>query len=84
MKIKVCGMLDAENIQQVKALGVDMIGLIFWPGSPRYVQNISSHAGLIPDLRNEDIAEGSDGGGSIRIPSAWCGCFGYARKFHSN
>jgi phosphoribosylanthranilate isomerase len=61
MKIKVCGMRDAENIQQVRALGVDMIGLIFWPGSPRYVQSISSHAGLIPDLRNEDIAEGSNG-----------------------
>ena len=60
MKIKVCGMRDAENIQQVRALGVDMIGLIFWPKSPRYVQNISSNAGLIPDLRNEDIAEGSN------------------------
>jgi amidase/aspartyl-tRNA(Asn)/glutamyl-tRNA(Gln) amidotransferase subunit A len=23
------------------------------------------------------IAEGSDGGGSIRIPSAWCSCFGF-------
>ena len=23
------------------------------------------------------IAEGSDGGGSIRIPSAWCGCYGF-------
>ena len=50
-------MRDAENIKQVRALGVDMIGLIFWPKSPRYVQNISSNAGLIPDLRNEDIAE---------------------------
>lgn len=23
------------------------------------------------------IGQGSDGGGSIRIPSAWCGCFGF-------
>lgn len=23
------------------------------------------------------VAEGSDGGGSIRIPAAWCGCYGY-------
>ena len=23
------------------------------------------------------LGEGSDGGGSIRIPSAWCGCFGF-------
>ena len=29
-------MRDAENIQQVIALGVNMIGLIFWPKSPRY------------------------------------------------
>ena len=57
MKIKVCGMRDAENIQQVKALGVNMIGLIFWPKSPRYVQSISTNAGIIPDLKNPAIKD---------------------------
>ena len=35
--IKVCGMRDAENIRQVEALGIDMMGFIFWPQSSRYV-----------------------------------------------
>ena len=47
--IKVCGMRDGENIRQVAALGVDWIGLIFYPKSPRNVTMISTHAGIIPD-----------------------------------
>src|SRR5215210_2900691 len=31
--------------------------------------------GLVP------IAEGTDGGGSIRIPSSWCGVYGYQASF---
>ncbi len=31
--------------------------------------------GLLP------LAEGTDGGGSIRIPSAWCGVYGYKASF---
>ncbi len=27
------------------------------------------------------LAEGTDGGGSIRIPSSWCGCYGYKAAF---
>lgn len=57
MKIKVCGMRDADNIQQVTALGVNMIGLIFWSKSPRYVQSVSTNAGIIPDLKNSNITE---------------------------
>ena len=37
MKVKVCGMRDAENIREVEALGIDMMGFIFWPKSSRYV-----------------------------------------------
>ena len=37
MTIKVCGMRDAENIREVEALGIDMMGFIFWPKSKRYV-----------------------------------------------
>ena len=42
-------MRDADNIRDILALGVDMIGLIFYPPSPRYVQQFSSGAGIIPD-----------------------------------
>jgi phosphoribosylanthranilate isomerase len=47
--IKVCGMRDAQNIREVATLGVNLIGLIFYPKSPRYVESISLDAGIIPD-----------------------------------
>ena len=55
MVIKVCGMRDARNIREVSQLGVDMIGMIFYPKSPRYVEMQSSHAGIIPDYVKEDF-----------------------------
>ena len=35
--IKVCGMREAANIREIEALGIDWLGLIFWPKSSRYV-----------------------------------------------
>ncbi|MBP5197094.1 MAG: phosphoribosylanthranilate isomerase [Bacteroidaceae bacterium] len=35
--IKLCGMRDADNIREVEALGIDLMGFIFWPKSSRYV-----------------------------------------------
>ena len=37
MIIKVCGMREPENIRAVEALGIDLMGFIFWPRSSRYV-----------------------------------------------
>jgi phosphoribosylanthranilate isomerase len=49
MIIKVCGMRDARNIHEVYQLGIDWIGLDFIPNSERYVSQIASCAGIIPD-----------------------------------
>lgn len=57
MIIKVCGMRDADNIRAVSALSVDMIGLIFWPQSPRYVRMINSRSGIIPDKAGEGVVD---------------------------
>jgi len=40
MLVKVCGLRDPENIRQVAAIpGIDLLGLIFYPRSPRYVDS---------------------------------------------
>lgn len=36
MLVKVCGMRESENIEKVAQLGVDMMGFIFYPKSPRF------------------------------------------------
>ena len=35
MVIKVCGMREQENIREAAALGIDLMGFIFWPKSSR-------------------------------------------------
>lgn len=37
MKIKVCGLRDAENLKEIAALQPDFIGFIFYDQSPRFV-----------------------------------------------
>lgn len=61
--IKVCGMRDAENIRAIDAIeAVDMIGLIFWPKSKRYVAQkpayLPEHAmrvGVFVDADPEEV-----------------------------
>lgn len=42
-------MREPDNIRAVEELAVDWMGFIFYPKSPRYVNQISSLAGIIPD-----------------------------------
>lgn len=37
MNIKVCGITDMKQLQQLDGLDIDFAGLIFYPDSPRYV-----------------------------------------------
>lgn len=68
--IKVCGMRDAQNIRDVAALDIDMMGFNFWPQSKRFVSMISSQAGIIPDYSPErlDTAANNDGAGRYVFP----------------
>ncbi len=45
-------MRDSNNIKEVVNLGVDWIGMIFYPKSSRYVTMIPSLSGILPDIAN--------------------------------
>lgn len=59
MMIKVCGMRDTENIREVEALGIDLMGFIFWPKSGRYVSErpayLPTNCKRVGVFVNEDI-----------------------------
>ncbi len=62
--IKVCGMREADNIREVEALGIDLMGLIFWPKSKRYVAERPQYlptqvkkVGVFVDASLEDIRQ---------------------------
>ena len=64
MIIKVCGMRDAGNIRQLEQLGIDWMGLIFWPRSKRYVSEVPSYlprqikrVGVFVDAGLEEIRQ---------------------------
>ena len=62
MIIKVCGMREPENIRAVEALGIDLMGFIFWKPSSRYVGAVPSYlprncrrVGVFVDAALQDI-----------------------------
>lgn len=62
--IKVCGMRDADNIRAVEALGIDLMGFIFWPHSSRYAGTRPSYlpencrrVGVFVDAADPDVLD---------------------------
>ena len=65
--IKVCGMTDGDNIRAVESLGADLIGFIFYPGSPRCVRETPSYlprrakrVGVFVDASRDEILRRHD------------------------
>ncbi len=89
--IKVCGMTEAENIRNVEQLGVDMIGFIFYPKSPRclcqmpeYLPIHAKRVGVFVNENKEDILMYAD-----RFALNYIQLHGnespeYCRSLHSN
>lgn len=59
--LKVCGMTQGDNIRQVEALGIDLMGFIFYEKSPRCVHEVPDylplHAQRVGVFVNASFAE---------------------------
>lgn len=62
MIVKVCGMRYAANIRAVEALGIDLMGFIFWPKSrrhvserPEYLPTRCRRVGVFVDAEAEEV-----------------------------
>lgn len=55
LEIKVCGMTRPDNMAEVAALGVDYVGLIFHPASPRYAADCDAVAVAAVDVRRVGV-----------------------------
>lgn len=48
MIVKVCGMRDPQQMQTLENMGVDLMGMIFFPKSPRFVDGEDVCSGCVP------------------------------------
>lgn len=61
MQVKVCGLTTSENIESILSLGVDYVGLIFYPPSKRYVGDgdlaawLTAHESLFADVKKVGV-----------------------------
>jgi phosphoribosylanthranilate isomerase len=56
VSLKVCGVMNAADAERLVELGVDAIGVNFWPGSPRHVS--STDAGWLTALEGRILRVG--------------------------
>lgn len=89
--IKVCGMTEANNIRDIEQLGVDMIGFIFYPKSPRclceipeYLPVRAKRVGVFVNENKEDILMYADRFGLDYIQLHGNESPDYCRTLHSN
>lgn len=53
--IKVCGMRDAQNIEQIASLSPNFLGFIFYPRSKRYVRQSNLNVKQLDKLLPKDL-----------------------------
>lgn len=89
--IKVCGMTEADNIRNIEQLGVDMIGFIFYPKSPRclceipeYLPVQAKRVGVFVNESKENILMYADRFGLNYIQLHGNESPDYCRTLHSN
>lgn len=89
--IKVCGMTEADNIRNIEQLGVDMIGFIFYPKSPRclcerpgYLPTYAKRVGVFVNESKENILMYADRFGLNYIQLHGNESPDYCRTLHSN
>jgi phosphoribosylanthranilate isomerase len=70
MKIKTCGMRDAENIRAVERLNIDWMGFIFYPRSPRCVP-AGDGVDAIRHCRRKTVGVFVDAGADEMTATAW-------------
>ena len=49
----VCGVRDGENIRELLATDIDILGFVFCSDSPQVVKMIPSNSGIIPDYSRD-------------------------------
>jgi len=74
--IKICGITNSEDALCAAACGIDALGFIFYPGSPRYVSPVAARnimAGLPESVArvgvfvNQNVGEVTEIAGSCRL-----------------